>query len=439
MATPPRRAKKPAEPFKQVGDVPISRVFLALDNPRHERVENEAAAIERLCTKEDVLPLARDIVKHGLSPLERFAMTPIGRTRGGDATYWVSEGNRRVCALKLLNDPESAPPRFRKNFEKLAANWTPIKAVDAVVFNDPETLNTWLDRVHSGPQGGIGRKSWDAEQKQRFSGGSKNKLALAVLDYAEAEGMITKAEREGKLTTAQRFLNPEVFQEALGIDRSNPEELSRTRPKADFDTMLKRFMRDLVDGTEVTSRKNKADIVQYARTLTALPGVTNTRIEAEPIGAESGGSKRRVRRKPKKPQKARHVQYDEEIFQALKNLGNEKLSSLYYSICALELEHHTPLTSIGAWAFVETLTGAAGRADGTSFDAFLAKQRLAQFGITGDDQKAVRGALTRTADYGNMTKHHKVSAAFNGDQLNNDMVTLKPVFLKCIEAAAAAG
>jgi hypothetical protein len=434
-----RRAKKPAVPFEQVGDVPIGRVFLALNNPRHEVVETEAEAIERLCTKEDVLPLARDIVKHGLSPLERFAMTPIGRTKGGDATYWVAEGNRRVCALKLLTDPESAPPRFRRNFEKLSSQWTPIKVVDAVVFNDPDTLNTWLDRVHSGPQGGVGRKSWDAEQKQRFSGSSKNKLAQAVLDYAETEGMITKAEREGKLTTAQRFLNPEVFQEALGLDRTNPDELSRTRPKAEFDTILKRFMRDLVAGTDVTSRKNKTEIVQYARTLAALPGVTSARIEAEPIGTDGAGPKRRARRKPKKPQKARHVQYEEDIFQALKSLGNEKLSSLYHSICALELEHHVPLASIGAWAFIETLTGAAGRNDGTSFDAFLTKQRLSHFGITGDDQKVIRTALTRTADYGNMTKHHKVSAAFNGDQLNNDMILLKPVILKCIEAAAAAG
>ena len=431
----PARARRKAPAFLNVDGVPISRVFLALDNPRHEPVETEAEAIERLCSKEDVVPLARDIVRHGLSPLERFAMTPIGKTRSGEPTYWVSEGNRRICALKLLADPELAPPKHRKTFENLADGWPPIKRVDAVVFNDLETLRVWLDRTHSGAQGGIGRRTWDAEQKQRFSGTSKNKLAQVVLDYAEAEGMITKEERQGKLTTAQRYLNPEVFQETLGLDRSNPDELSRTRPKAEFDTMLGRFMRDLVDGKEVTSRKNKPEIIKYARELSNLGGVTSTRTDPEPLSATEDTRRRRVRRKPRQPQKVRHVQYDEDINVALRGLGNGKLESLYYSICAIELELHTPLVSIAAWAFFETLTGCAGRSSDTAFDAFLSKQKLGLLGITGEDQKAVRAAIERTRDYGNLTKHHKVSAAYNGDQLNNDMITMKELTLKLIEEA----
>lgn len=433
-AGPKKRAAGPA--FEIVDDVAIGRVFLALNNPRFEKVETEDEAIERLCSQEDVVPLARDIVRHGLSPLERFALTPIGKTRSGSPTYWVSEGNRRVCALKLLTDPELAPPKYRKTFEKLAESWSPVKTISAAVFDDVDTLNIWLDRTHSGAQGGIGRRTWDAEQKQRFSGGSKNKLAQDILDYAEREGMITKEERQGKLTTATRWLGPAVFQETLGIDRSNPDELCRTRPKAEFDAMLRKFVRDLVEGKEVTSRKNKDDIVKYVRALASTPGITNNRIEPEPLEGAAGGGKPRIRRKPKKPQKARHVQYDDEINRSLRDLGNEKLASLYYSICKLELEDHTPLISIGAWAFLETLTGCAGRDDGTSFDAFLSKARLGQLGIGADEQKAVRAAIDRTRDYGNLTKHHKISAAFNGDQLNNDMVTMRRLILALIQEAA---
>lgn len=444
MARAPRTTRKFASAFQHVDDVPTGRVFLALDNPRHELVETESEAIERLVTREDVVPLARDIVRHGLNPLERFAMTPIGKTRSGEPTYWVAEGNRRVCALKLLADPELAPPKYRKTFEKLSEEWVPIKTVAAVVFNDLDTLRVWLDRTHSGVQGGIGRKNWDAEQKQRFSGTAKNRLAQALLDYAEAEGMISKQERQGKLTTAQRFLNSEVSREIFGLDRANPDELCRTRPKAEFDVMVRRFMRDLVEGKEVTSRKNKPDIIKYVRSLANLPNVTTARIEPEPVagldqGANGQGGKKRVARKPKKPQKARHVQYDEEINLALRGLGNEKLESLYYSICDLELEQHTPVVSIAVWAFFETLTGCAGRIDGTAIDAYLSKQRLNEFGVKGEDQKAVRGAIERTRDYGNLTKHHKVSAAFNGDQLNNDMVTLKAAIIKLIDEAGSAG
>lgn len=240
MAQFTHRARKPAQSFHFVDDVPVGRLFLAHDNPRHEPVETESKAIERLCNTEDVLPLARDIVRHGISPIERLALTPIGKTKSGDETYRVAEGNRRVCAIKLLADPDLAPPKLRASFEKLSESWAPIKALPATVFNDNDTLRVWLDRVHSGPQGGIGRRSWDAEQKQRFSGGTKNRLAQAVLDYAEAEGMITKEERKGKLTTAQRFLNSNIFREHLGLDRSDPDELSRNRPKAEFDIILQR-------------------------------------------------------------------------------------------------------------------------------------------------------------------------------------------------------
>ena len=54
---------------KNIEAVPVSRIFLLLSNPRHEEVENEPQAIARLCAKENVYSLARDIAKLGLNPL----------------------------------------------------------------------------------------------------------------------------------------------------------------------------------------------------------------------------------------------------------------------------------------------------------------------------------------------------------------------------------
>ncbi|MEA3063632.1 MAG: hypothetical protein QOJ27_60, partial [Sphingomonadales bacterium] len=323
-----------------------------------------------------------------------------------------------------------------KSFEKLSEKWSTISTVHAVLFPSVEAVRLWLDRVHSGPQGGIGRRSWDAEQKQRFYGGSKNRAAQALLDYAEAQGMITKEERQGKLTTAQRFLNNDVFKEALGFDSNDPEEYGRTRPKAEFDVLVRRFTRDLVSGKGVNSRMNKPEIIAYARPLGALPGVTTTRIDPESLASESGGSgKKRTRRQPRKPEKAKHVRFEDEIYAALKTLGNEKLESLYYSLCSIELGQHTPILSIGAWSFFETLTACAGRTGTNSFDSYLNKSKLNGYGL-GSDTISLRSAIGRMREYGNTTKHHKVAAVFNGDQLNNDMVALKDVILACIAEAA---
>src|SRR4029079_1880107 len=89
---------------------PLGRIFLNLETPRHEPVTTEAGAIERLCAKEDVPALARDIVLHGTNPLELIGLIQVDarKTEESNPSYFAVEGNRRVCALKLLNDPELA-------------------------------------------------------------------------------------------------------------------------------------------------------------------------------------------------------------------------------------------------------------------------------------------------------------------------------------------
>jgi len=293
-----------------------------------------------------------------------------------------------------------------------------------------------MDRIHNGFQDGIGRKNWNADQKARNDGGNKNKIALGLLDYAEKLRMITADERARKLTTAQRFLSNDVFREMLGVDPSDPENINRMRPKAEFDILVKTFVRDLVGGQQVHSRMNRKEIISYTRGLNALPGVTSLRIDPEPLAGSTSPLKMRApnRKSPRKPEKIAKIRFQDEIFQALRVLGNNKLQSLYHSICNIELEGHTPLVSIGTWAFIETLTACAGRNDNVSFDSFLSKARLLEFGIT-TDTKASREAMSRISAYGNTTKHHPVAATFNGDQLDNDMHALRDVVLACITAA----
>ena len=104
----------------------------------------------------------------------------------------------------------------------------------------------------------------------------------------------------------------------------------------------------------------------------------------------------------------------------------------------MDLDPHTPLVAVGVWSFFETLTACAGRKDGTSFDSFLNNAKLVSYGIKGKTT-ALREALVRIRGYGNTTKHHPVAVTFNGDQLNNDMIALREIILKCIEEAASKG
>ena len=416
---------------------PLSRIFLSLDNPRHETKTSEAQAIAALCEKESVLPLARDIAQFGLNPLERFALLPIDAKKRSNtpSNYRVAEGNRRMCALKLLNDPELAPANLRKQFAKVAEGAAfSTSTIPVAIFQDEALVNHWLERIHNGPQGGLGRLAWNPEQKQRHYGGSKNRTAQALLDYAVEQKMLTPEEREGKLTTVQRFVGNTIFREALGLDVSGPDNFLRTRPKPEFDKLVRTFVRDVVGRKKVNSRMNAPDIVRYARSLEPDAGVSNKRVEPEPLKVTAAAKKKTKKAKPVRHEKARHIELDEEIWKQLNALNNGKLLSLYWSICSIELDPHAPLIAVGIWSFTETLTGCAGRASGNDFQAFLSNNKLRSYGCTGS-LTTLRAIIGRIAEYGNTTKHHPVSATFNGDQMHNDMIAFREVFLKCIEEA----
>lgn len=103
--------------------IDIDRIFLYEENPRHEPIESEPEIIEHLCKDEAVFNLARNISEAGTNPLAILGIVQIPGSGASDTkkSYKVLEGNRRVCAIKLLNDPDLAPPNLRKDFARLAS------------------------------------------------------------------------------------------------------------------------------------------------------------------------------------------------------------------------------------------------------------------------------------------------------------------------------
>ena len=417
-------------------NVNLDRIFLDLKNPRHKPYDTENEVIEYLCEQEKVLQLAKDIKKNGLSPLGLFAVIP--DEEGPDnakRTYFVVEGNRRVCALKLLDDPERAPSKYRKNFEETAKGWNGIRELPCVRFGDREAVGPWLSRIHEGGQDGIGQRKWNADQLARHSGKTKNREALAILDHAEKNGFITQEARERKLTTIQRYIDNHRFREVMGIDKSNPQKICRTWLKKDFDILIKEFMDDLLEG-KVNSRSKKADIEAYAIEIGAIGGLSGKKIAPEPLDSLDTSSKYGKRKEnPPKPKKIQYIFHESEIMTELEEIGGNKLPSIYGSITSIKITSHTPLLTVGTWAFLESLSAKAGREKG-SFPAFFNNQ-FRPWGIAKRDYNAFNAALKNISEKGNITKHHKSGAEFNGEQLANDMETLKPLILRCIKEAKA--
>lgn len=296
----------------------LHHVHLDSGNPRHAPIDNELDIIHKLVMMEGVRPLAEDIAKWGLNPLEKMGVVPHPSIRD---KYIAAEGNRRLCAMKLLVDPEKAPDeRSRKVFRELKKKH-PLEDIklEVVVFDSEEEARHWVELRHRGPQEGKGTKPWNANQKARFDAKSKhhnpNALALLLLDYAVDNGLVDENHRKRlSLTTLTRYLSNRVVRDALGL--ASPRKLVRTAAdKSQFDRGIKRFLDDGLDTGEnaLSSRTNSAEREAYANRLRKR-GYSPKKRVTEPIdvdnssqGPDTGKTARREIRELIHPGKRRNV------------------------------------------------------------------------------------------------------------------------------------
>src|ERR1700676_1573052 len=113
-------APTPSERWRKTRIKPLD-IALHRDNPiiNVEPGDKESDIIRKLIKYEDVADLARKIAKTGLLPGERI----ITVQENGQSV--VLEGNRRICACKLLLSPNLVPVEYRKTFPTILTSIHP--------------------------------------------------------------------------------------------------------------------------------------------------------------------------------------------------------------------------------------------------------------------------------------------------------------------------
>jgi hypothetical protein len=297
---------KARAPYESRDNIPLSRLHLDPDNPRHDPIADEDKIINQLFRSEQVLAVVKDIAaKGGISPLDRIGVIEMEDNPGH---FIVAEGNRRACALKVLHDPQKAPTTsLRTAISAIAKDTVVPSKLSVVVFRDRESARPWLSLRHLGLQSGAGIRPWNNEQKTRFArGASPDHLALAVLDRAVEAGWIDRESRKKiGLTTLTRYLGNPVVRAALGLgDRTN---LLFTHEHEEVDAALRQFVLDALPGSGgktplVHSRTKSADWRAYGQSLHARAIAPRTQLPApiEPPApsALSGKKKPRNSRSP---------------------------------------------------------------------------------------------------------------------------------------------
>lgn len=152
---------------RNIASIPLDLVKLDQANVRfgNDVAQSQREAIELLMADMDdarkILKLAEHIAQNGLDPTEIQMVTP-----GGDDTYIVLEGNRRLTALKLLQKPDLCPvEKLVKGF--MAAHgrmdMNELNEVDFSVVPTREDGEMWLELKHTGENAGVGRVNWSSD------------------------------------------------------------------------------------------------------------------------------------------------------------------------------------------------------------------------------------------------------------------------------------
>ena len=195
--------------------IELSSLLLSDKNPRLEPSFGEMEAIARMVEDQGdkLFVLATDIVENGLNPLDTIAVYPSEIYSG---YYEVGEGNRRVCALKLLKDPsliKTISTTLSAKFVTLSNTYRIQESVEVGVFENEDSLRHWMEVRHMGEQGGKGLSRWNSVQKARF--GRIQSGADSLLDFWDwliSNGILTSDEiyRVTK-TNWQRVLREKYF------------------------------------------------------------------------------------------------------------------------------------------------------------------------------------------------------------------------------------
>lgn len=389
--------------------VNVSRIYLDNDNPRHDPIENEPEIISYLIKNEHVKRLARHIAEAGsTSPLERIGIVPHPKVRNA---YIAAEGNRRLCAIKLLADPDKADTEANKRyFRNLATGMEAlIDSFEAVIFDTHQEARRWVSLRHEGEQGGVGTLAWNSLQKTRFNaqeggGSNPNIQASLLMEYARKSELLTNDEIDSlSITTITRYLTNPVFRSAMGL--LDNKSLAITVPVDEFNRAIQKFLKDALEpGSGVNSRTSAAEREKYTNKL-RKDGLLPTTLDQPPTEL-SGESKKTPAAQPepkaestKEPKRNNRSPDDRKTIipaDFTAHINDKTLKRLYDELRTLEAETYSFAATYLTRAVIERIATLLLKENGKPCPDELNKKLehvavfLADKGMTDRELKALR-------------------------------------------------
>ena len=190
--------------------------------------------------------------------------------------YTVLEGNRRLVAIRALENPDSFHEAINTGtlnvLRKISHEYqkSPIDSISCLVVKSRENAQHWISLRHTGENDGAGIVKWGGDETARFRArsGSNRGLHLQALDFLESQGQLSPEERHKVPSTSlNRLLGTPGVREKLGIDVQKGELLA-VSSNAKVAKALKFVTDDLASGnTKVADIYTKKQRIKYACNL----------------------------------------------------------------------------------------------------------------------------------------------------------------------------
>ncbi|HVW16905.1 MAG TPA: hypothetical protein VHB30_01540 [Solirubrobacteraceae bacterium] len=290
--------------------ISVGQLLLDVENPRHAQVESQRDAVHALIETErqKLVVLANDIIEWGLSPIDRLLVIKKGRN------YIVVEGNRRLSAIRLIDNPGLAEGTvIEAAIKRVARGGTAPEEVECAVAGSRDEASHWMELRHTGEAGGAGVVRWNSFATNRFSHKPNSQAARAISfleavasGYPDNEIIQELAVRvaEKRLTTLGRLVQDPNFRSRIGMvdDRSAIRfEFPATARQAFFEHLLG----DIAADVGVSQLKSKEQRTAYLKG-TPEPEAKQRLPEAKPLSdapSAAPSPKPKPRPRPSKPAK----------------------------------------------------------------------------------------------------------------------------------------
>lgn len=395
--------------YYRISSLSITSLMLNLVNPRFEPVESQREAIRIMVQsqKDKLFKLAEDIAKHGLNPSDLIIVHEIS---GKDGIYSVLEGNRRVTALKILNQVElidHLDERIKKRFWDLKKEYSDTipRNINCVVFEDEESANRWIELKHTGENDGVGVVNWDAHSQLRFKErlGKDPKTALQVINYIIRSDNFSEEIKEKTslvpITSLQRLIDDPDVRSKIGLVMEK-REIKTQYSGNEISKGLSKIITDLADGNiNVKDIYYKSDRMNYIGgfTIDETPNEDNIQVEISINEKDSnkikvGGNSIENLKGPNKITKTKSLGIKKSLLERKSlipssskiNINSPRINDIYLELRKLDVKEFTNSVSVLLRVFIEL-----------SADEFISIIKLENICIN----SSLKNKISKIADY----------------------------------------